>query len=314
MNFLKKNWLILLLVTFVAMFVVFVLATPSRVVQKKIPEAKLKIVASFYPLAEFARAVGGDYVSVETIAPSGVEPHDYEPTAEQIASLYRADVVLYNGGGLDAWASRVAPDLSAQRVSVVEAARAIPVHLSDGSVSDSAEIFDPHYWLDPVLAQKIVLLIEQTFSIRDADHAEIYQRNAQSYLEKLKQLDVAYRTGLESCKNRTVVSSHDVFAYLAKEYGFETMPIAGLSPDQEPSAGRLAEITKFAKQKQIQAIFFETLVSPKLAQTIADEIGAQTLVFNPLEGLTEEEQAVGKSYLAVMTENLTNLKKGMLCQ
>lgn len=314
MHFLKNNWLVLFLVLFVTGFVVWVLVTPSKIVPTKLPELKLNVVASFYPLAEFARAVGGDFVNVDTITPAGVEPHEYEPTPEQTATLYRSDVVLFNGGGIDVWASRIAPDLSSHGISVVEVSKTINLLSSSDATSNAAETFDPHFWLDPVWAQREVTLIEQTFMLKDPNHSEIYQKNARDYLVRLQDLDYAYRIGLQSCQNRLVVTSHAAFAYLAKEYAFDVLAIAGLSPDQEPSAGKLAEIVKLAKQKQIKAIYFETLASPKLAQTIADEIGAQTLVFNPIEGLTAEEQTAGKSYLTLMTENLTNLKKGMLCQ
>lgn len=314
MNFLKKNWLVLLLVLLVTGIVVWVLGTPTKIVSTKLPDLKLHVVASFYPLAEFARAVGGDLVTIETVTPAGVEPHDYEPTAKQIASIYGADVVLFNGGGVDTWATRLAPDVSSRGISVMEASKSINVIVTSEPGSDTQMTFDPHFWLDPVLAERIIAQMQETFTAKDPKNAEFYKLNAEAYLGELTKLDQNYKDGLLACQTRTIITSHGAFTYLAKQYGFDVVSIAGLSPEEEPSAGRLAEITKIAKQKQIKAIFFETLANPKLSQALASEIGAQTLVFNPLEGLTAEEQAEGESYLTIMRSNLTNLKKGMVCQ
>ncbi|NBS41604.1 ABC transporter substrate-binding protein, partial [bacterium] len=180
--------------------------------------------------------------------------------------------------------------------------------------TEEGNAFDPHFWLDPKLAKAEIALIRDTLMDADPANAKAYAANAAAYTETLAKIDAAYETGLSACKNPTVVTSHAALAYVAKEYGFDVISIAGLSPDEEPSAGRLAEIAAMVKAKKIGYIYFETLVSPKLAQTIAEEVGAQTLVFNPLEGLTEEETAAGKTYVSVMEENLANLKTGMMCE
>ena len=271
---------------------------------------RIKIVASFYPVAEFARQVGGDLVFVSTITPSGTEPHDYEPTARQVADMYRADLVLYNGGGVDAWAERLAPELRLQGVPAAQMGSAIDL-ISSSAGEDSAT--DPHFWLDPTLAAKEVALIRDTLVKINPKDSATYRANADTYLAKLSSLDADFVSGLATCRQRTVITSHAAFAYLAKRYGFDVVSISGISPEQEPSAGRLSEIAAIAKAKGVRAIFFETLVSPKLSETIANEIGAVTLVFNPLEGLSQEEMASGQDYLSVMRTNLQNLKTGMVC-
>lgn len=323
MSFLKKNWIVLLLVVFVAGFTLWVLMIPVKQSElgTNMSHHPLRVVASFYPLAEFARAVGGSLVNIETITPAGTEPHDYEPTSEQIASVYEADILLSNGGGVDAWATRVAPDVSSHGIKVMEMSKIMNVLKPAEGGEDSNAAFDPHFWLNPVLAIKEVEFIKNAFIEKDVVNTEIYTKNADAYIAKLSALDDAYRTGLASCKTKTVITSHAVFAYLAQEYGardgkegFEAIAITGLSPDEEPSAGRLAEIAKLAKEKQVGYIFFETLASPKLAQTLAREIGAKTLVFNPLEGVSDTDQVLGKNYVSIMQENLTNLKTGMVCQ
>ncbi|OGL63250.1 hypothetical protein A3C09_00450 [Candidatus Uhrbacteria bacterium RIFCSPHIGHO2_02_FULL_47_44] len=302
MHFLKKNWPVLILVLFVVSIVTWVLTAPSQKQSTNSADQKLRVVASFYPIAEFARHVGGDLVNVETITPVGVEPHEYEPTAQQLERISESDLFLYNGEGLDAWADPIGAKLGiGERSWIMSHTVTLIEH-------------DPHIWLNPVLAKQEVMWIYSALSYVDPTHDAIYKQNAEAYINQLSALDEAYAHGLKTCANRTVVTSHEAFAYLAKQYKFETIAITGLSPEEEPSAGRLAEIAKLAKEKQIKYIFFETLVSPKLAQTLASEIGAQTLVFDPIEGVSEEDQAAGKNYVSIMQENLTNLKIGMMCQ
>ena len=147
----------------------------------------------------------------------------------------------------------------------------------------------------------------------DPNNKNYYQANADSLKAKLQQIDLAYRQGLSHCLTKNIITSHAAFGYLAKTYGLNQVAIAGFSPDAEPSPQQLAVIAKFAEQNQVKYIFFESLVSPKLAQTIASEIGAQTLVLNPLEGLSDQELAQGKNYLSVMQDNLSNLQTALQC-
>lgn len=288
----------------------FVAAGCAPVPQDRAAGTKPSVVASFYPIGEFARQVGGNHVDVSVISPPGTEPHDYEPTAKQVAEVYGSDVFLFNGGGVDAWAEKISVEAGQQGVAVVEMASAIETI----PASDGEGAFDPHFWLDPKLATKEVELIRDTLIATDPANAAAYAANAAAYAKTLATLDADFRSGLSNCARPTAVTSHAAFAYVAKEYGFEMQSITGLSPEEEPSAGRIAEIAAMAKEKKIGYIYFETLVSPKLAETIATEIGAQTLVFNPLEGLTEEETAAGKTYVSVMEDNLANLKTGMMCE
>lgn len=260
------------------------------------------VATSFFPLAEFARGVGGEDVDVLTITPNGTEPHEYEPTPEQVASLYRADVFLYNGQGIDAWADRIASDLRKKAVKTLEL-----------STIETPFISNPHVWLNPLLVQTYVQALADVLKQRDPAHAKNYQRNADVYHNRLQELDQRYREALISCSHRTVVTSHDAFAHVAMLYHFNVISIAGLSPEGEPSAGELAQIARSAKEQNVKYIFFETLASPKLSETLAKEIGAQTLVFNPIEGLTHEEQTAGKTYFDVMEENLKSLKTAMVC-
>lgn len=274
----------------------------------------VRVVATFYPLAEFARQVGGVDVVAVTATPPGVEPHDFEPTPQQVASLYRANLLLMNGGGVDAWASQLAPALSRAGVRVLEM-QPLMGPLLTPAARDAAggAVFDEHFWLDPKLAQKEVEAIRDALMAIDPSHAEGYRSRAASYIRALQDLDHDFARGLADCRIRSVVTSHASLGYLARAHGFQQIAITGISPEETPSAGALAAIARQVRQLGIRYIFFETLVSPALAQTLAREVGAQTLVFNPLEGLTDDELARGANYLSVMRENLTHLRTAMVC-
>lgn len=292
---------------------------------------KVRIVTSFYPLGQFAQQVGGNQTEVSVIVPAGVEPHEYEPTPQDIASIYTADIFIANGAGIDAWATKIQADLEKKGVQVIIMSQALG--FDDGDVADAHDhadedhatadahdhntedhdALDPHFWLDPILTQKEVGIIKDALIKVDVKNQEMYTQNTETYTQQLQLLDQSYASKLAMCENKTVVTSHNAFNYLALRYQFETLSIAGFSPESEPSTRQLADLATLARQKKIRYIFFETLVSPRLAQTLADEIGAQTLVFNPLEGLTDEEVAQGKTYLTVMEENLNNLQLAMNC-
>jgi zinc transport system substrate-binding protein len=175
-------------------------------------------------------------------------------------------------------------------------------------------ILDPHIWLDPKLAQKEIATIAMAFEKFDNTNRVFYEKNAISLKNKLDVLDQGFRLGLLNCQQNNIVTSHAAFGYIASDYGLNQISVTGLSPDAEPSPQKMAEISQFAKTNQIKYIFFETLVSPRLADTIAGEIGAKTLVFNPLEGLTKDEQAKGWDYFSIQKENLANLKIALGCK
>lgn len=287
------------------------LRTPAEVST----DGRIHIAASFYPLAEFSRQVGGAHVEVNTVVPAGSEPHEYEPTPEELARVYTAAVFLFNGSGLDPWAERVADEIAQRSVRVINMSDQLPL-LAAATVEGQADDrqFDPHVWLDPILAQRAVGVILDAFIAVDPEHAPAYRSRAAAYHELLKQLDQDFRSGLQLCARRDLVTSHAAFGYLAKRYDLSVLNIAGLSAEEEPSARRVSELARAAREKQIRYIFFETLVSPKLAQTLASEIGATTLVLNPLEGLSDEEQRSGKDYLSIMRDNLRNLRVALECQ
>lgn len=261
---------------------------------------KLSVVTSFYPLYTFAKHVGGDKVAVTNVTPAGAEPHEYEPSPKTLVDAQRSDVFVFNGEWLEPWTDKFIKDYHG---TLVMGGHGISLPKNN----------DPHFWLDPVLAQKMVNNIRDGLAKADPTNKAYYTKNAQAYNAKLAELDNAYRSGLTQCKQREVVVSHDALEYLAKRYDFETLPIAGISPEEEPSAARLAELSTLVKEKGIKYVFFESLVSPRLADTIAQETGAKTLVFDPLEGLSDADQKQGKDYLSIQRENLQNLRTALAC-
>jgi zinc transport system substrate-binding protein len=278
---------------------------------------KVRVTASFYSMAEFARQVGGDKVEVSTLVAPGVEPHDYDPTPQDIAGVHESRVFIYNGAGLEPWADKIGDELRSNGVVVVDASDGLSLMSKDaaeaGESSAGSSNFDPHVWLDPVLAGQEADRIKEGLIQADPQNRDAYEANAASFKGRLDELDDAYRNYLAGCSRRDIVVSHQAFKYLASRYNLNVVAISGLSPDEEPSPQKLAEVAEFARAGDVHFIFFETLVSPRLSDTIASEVGARTLVFNPLEGLTDEEIARGEDYLSVQRENLENLRTALDC-
>ncbi|KRE48990.1 metal ABC transporter substrate-binding protein [Paenibacillus sp. Soil522] len=280
---------------------------------------KLKVVTSFYPMYEFSKQVAGEHADVISLIPAGVEPHDWEPSAKDMANIKEADLFVYNGI-VEGWAEQALESAPNDKRVVVEASGGVQLmegveHEEEGHEEEEHEEeghgLDPHIWLSPVLAQREVLAIQEAFMKADPEHKDDYKANADAYMAKLKELDDAFKSGLQGIKHTEFVTQHAAFGYLAKEYGLTQVPIAGLSPEQEPSPEQMAEVVAFAKEREIKTILFETLVDPKIAQTIADEIGAKTDVLNPIEGLTEEEKKDNLDYIGIMAKNLEALKKAL---
>lgn len=272
---------------------------------------RITVVTSFYPLYFFASEIAGENADVLNITPAGVEPHDYEPTARDIAAIEGSAMLVVNGAGFEPWGKRVKENLDPARTLVVEVADALSTQTI---IQSGTTVVDPHFWLHPLIAQTIVEQIAKGFMIIDPRNRTVYADNAKVLNGRLAELDATYRTVLSQCSSRDIVTAHAAFGYLAAAYGLRQVSIAGVSPDAEPSSRQLAQLVQFVKTRGIRVIFFETLESPKLSETLAKEVGATTLVLNPLEGLTEQERKQGKDYISEMLTNLENLKLALQCK
>jgi zinc transport system substrate-binding protein len=276
---------------------------------ENIGQKRLNVVTTFYPMYYFAKQVAGDSADVTLLIPNGVEPHDWEPTAKDMASIQDADVFVYNSRYFETWTDKVLKSIDTSKLSVTEAANRIKLINGAGEKGNNNK--DPHVWLSPVLAKQEVDTITKAFVQKDPKNKDNYQKNADAFKAKLDDVDQLYRDTISKAPTKEFVTQHAAFGYLAKEYGLTQIAIAGLSPDVEPTLGKLAELAKLTKEKHIKIIYFEGMTSSKVAQTLANEIGAKTEVLNPLEGLTKSDQKQGLDYLGVMKNNLKSLEKSL---
>ena len=245
------------------------------------------------------------------ITPAGAEPHEHEPTSQDISKIEDSRLLVINGGGLEARSENIKQNLVSKNTVVIMAGEGLT---SREVFEDGKNMIDPHIWLSPPIAKEIVDKIADGFIQIDEANKDFYLLNANVLKNKLDDLDRQYRRGLANCQEKNIVTSHAAFGYLATAYGLNQVSITGLSPDAQPSPRQLADIVKFTRANNVKYIFFESLVSPKLSKTIATEIGAQTMVLNPLEGLTDEEVSQGNNYFTEMENNLANLKTALECK
>ena len=276
----------------------------------RVPQSsdRVTVIASLYPLAAFARRIGGDRVDVRTLVPAGVEPHDYEPTPRDIITLERARLFIYNGAGFEPWVDRLLPELSP---AVVRINTTDGMDLLTPEWSSSGP--DPHVWLDPIRAQQQADRVLAGLIAVDPGSRARYEANAAGLRSALEGLHTRYEQGLRACRRREFVTTHAAFGYLAARYGLRQVPLSGLDPESEPSPARLRLIIEFLRRSGATVIYSETLISPRTAEAVARETGARVEVLNPLEGLTPDEQARGLDYLAVMDANLNALAGGLDC-
>ncbi|HWJ96697.1 MAG TPA: zinc ABC transporter substrate-binding protein, partial [Acidimicrobiales bacterium] len=283
-------------------------------------DSTIEVEAAFYPLQWIAEQVGGSGVTVSSLTPPGAEPHDLELTPKQVAGIGEADVVVKLSGFQPA-----VDDATGDRKNVFDVADVVDLDLTttehehEGSEDhadeeeghDDEKVADPHFWLDPTLLAEVAPALADRFGKLDPDHAAAYQQRADDTVALLDGIDDDFAKGLDSCQSTDLVTSHQAFGYLARRYGLTQVGINGLSAEQEPSPGRLAEVTDFVEDHGVRTIYFETLIPSDIARTIADETGADTAVLDPIEGLTDE--SAGDDYPSVMAANLEALRAGQSC-
>ena len=281
-------------------------------------EDKIKIYTSIYPVYDFAKKVGGDKVDVTNLVPAGTEPHDWEVSTSDIVNLEKADMLIYNGAGIENWTDKVINTLENKDIVYVKTSEGLDIHKVSEEDSHSHEedghshgSYDPHTWLSIKNAKKEMENIKNALVKYDPDNAKYYEDNYEEYAKKFDELDKKYSDTLGPIENKTIIVAHEAFGYLCSDYDINQEGIEGLTPDSEPDPARMSEIIKFAKENNVKTIFFEELVSPKVAETIAKEIDAKTEVLNPLEGLTEEQINNGEDYFTVMERNLEVLYESM---
>jgi zinc transport system substrate-binding protein len=254
---------------------------------------KLEVAAAFYPLAFAAELTGAGRVDVRNLTPPGAEPHDLEVSPNDVRRIRSADYVFLLGD-----------DFQPQLEDAAGHSRRV-VSLLDTPSLERLPNGDPHVWLDPL---RYALIVRRIGEVLDAP------RRAASLAERLRELDVEFRKGLARCARREIVTSHEAFAYLAQRNGLRQLAITGISPEAEPTPQDLQRVVRQVRETGATTIFFETLVSPRIAETVARETGARTAVLNPIEGLTPSEARRGADYFSLMRANLRSLRRALGCR
>ena len=305
-------------------------------------DGKLTVMASFYPLQYLAEKIGGEHVSVTSLTPEGAEPHDLELSPKMVDSLSSADAVVYLAGFQSAVDEAIEQQAPKTVIDVSPAADLIEAgtdanhpaedeeEATDEAQSGETEAHDhdhegheheghehhhdmsadPHFWLDPTRMAHAATLVGDKLAEADSAHANVYKANAKALAEELNTLSDTLVTKTSSCKVKTFVTAHTAFGYLADRTGLTQVGISGLDPESSPSPARLAEIAQIAKEQGVTTIFTEALIDPKVAQTLADDLGITTAVLDPIESQTD----ASKDYAATMNSNIDALTKALDCQ
>ena len=303
--------------------------TPSSTSGAK--DGTLTVMASFYPLQYLAEKIGGEHVTVTSLTPAGAEPHDLELSPKTVDALSSADAVIYLAGfqsavdeAIEQQAPKTVIDVS-PAVQLVEAG-VDANHPSEEEDEDTDETqsseadghedhhhdmsADPHFWLDPVRMANAATLVGDKLAEANPANAEMYKTNAKALKDELTSLGNDLVSKTSTCQIKTFVTAHTAFGYLADRTGLTQVGISGLDPDSSPSPARLAEISQIAKDQGVTTIFTEALIDPKIAQTLADDLGITTAVLDPIESQTDPS----KDYSGVMNDNIDALTKALNCQ
>lgn len=315
----------------------------SRSDQATIVPGKINITTTMFPLYDFTSKIGGEHVNVINLVPTGVEAHEWSPKSRDIKNINDSDLFVYLGAGFEGWADEVLKSMNGEgQAKAVETSRGIAlisgthdsdhgdeVHADEAHVHEDDDAhaheeeaghhndghdhgnYDPHVWLSPQNAIVMARNIKDALVQLDPAHQESYEANFAQLETSLLELHDKYKSELGSTSKKEIVVSHQSFGYLAKEYGLVQVPIMGLTPDAEPTAQTMKDIIHFIEEHQVKTIFFEELVSDRLAKTLARDAGIETSVLHPLEGLTQEQQERGEDYVSIMENNLNNLLKAL---
>jgi zinc transport system substrate-binding protein len=280
--------------------------------------AELTIATAFYPLTEIVdKVTTGMNVDIIGLTPPGVGAHDHELTARQLDDLATVDAVLYLGGGLQPSVEKAVTQLGAgitvvnlmDHVQTINAEEKDEDHDHGHSDSDT----DPHVWLDPANMVSMTQAVVDTLSALSPDSKITLDTNAAAYISELEQLGTAIDTTFANCASRALVTSHDAFGYFAARAKFDTVPIAGVNPENEPSAKELEAIAKVARDAKATTVFFEAQLPDGLAKTVASAIGAEVDVVDPIETISSADLSAGKTYISIQRDNIERIAQGLRC-
>lgn len=326
MNECNVNKLSKIIIVIIAIAVITIFASMNTVFEQSTKQnpsnfsgtMKLQVAASFFPLYEFARNVGGSKVEVYSFLPIGEEPHSWEPSIQQIEKIKGTQIFIYNGAGMESYVSNFISSGEFPNITFVKATEGIPLIKADSAENDKEILvqggMDPHVWNDPIYAEQEVINIKNAMKKADPTNSQYYEDNANAYLTKLAALDSSIKSGLSNCKKNTFISFHNAFNYFSNRYRIHDVWISGMAPESDVPPQDIQRVIQIAKDKNTKVIFSEDLVDPRLANTLANEVGAQVLILSPLEGINQTEQQEGMTYLDKWYQNLHNLRMALECQ
>lgn len=286
---------------------------------------RLRVVATIFPVYEFARAVAGDKAGVTMLLPPGMEPHSFEPRPEDIVRVGRADLFIYTNRYMEPWAAKIVKGAGGGKLTVVDASQGAKFLKAgngedhdghdDGEHGHEGEGMDPHLWLDFTNAQLMVDTIAAALAERDPANRAVYLANAAAYRAKLVDLDERYRAGLAACATRTVLhGGHFAFGYLASRYGLRYESAYAVSADAEPTPAKLAKLVKQVRAEGLKHIYTEELLDPRTAETIARETGASILMLHGAHTVSKADLDRGGTFISLMEKNLASLREGLQCR
>lgn len=298
--------------------------------QTDVEPSKLIVVTTLFPLYDFARIIGGTHVHVQLLLPPGTEPHSYEPKPSDIALLTKAHLFIYTNKYMEPWAAKLIAGVHNPSLTIVDASEGIRMHLADHDDADhnwhnhangtdalhiTRERIDPHIWLDFANAAQMVETIRNAFIAKDNVHAEFYRQNAAKLQAELKELDKKYAALLSHCATRELVSGgHFAFGYLTHRYGLHYYAAYGFSPSAEPAPRDLMKLSQLVKKHKITTIFYEELIEPRVAETIAKETGVSLLMLHGAHNISRSDFEAGVTFIELMERNYEALKKGLRCR
>jgi zinc transport system substrate-binding protein len=283
------------------------------------------VVTTLFPLYDFARNVGGDKADVSLLLPPGVEPHSFEPKPADLLRIHRADIFVYTGDFMEPWAAVLVKGAGKDGPLIVDSSRGVALQapaqgaaegrMDTGAHAGAAHTADPHIWLDFGNAQVMVDNILAAFVEKDPANRAFYEKNARGYKARLAGLDEEFKKGLASCATYLFVhGGHSAFSYLARRYGLTYVSVYGVTPNAEPSPRRLAWIVGEMRRSGVRYVFYEELIQPRMAETLAREAGAELLPLNGGHNVTRDQVEKGVTFIAIMENDLKNLRAGLQCR
>ncbi|NLC67443.1 MAG: zinc ABC transporter substrate-binding protein [Clostridiaceae bacterium] len=281
---------------------------------------KVSVCASFYVMYDFAGKIGGDKVTVTNLLPAGSDPHTWEPSPRDIVNIQNADVLVYNGAGMERWIDKVLASIENDDITTVDASMnvkllevklQIPGREPVDEEQGHGHVYDPHVWLDPSRAKIQMRAITDAFIEADPENKDYYEKNYEHYAKELDKLDDEYREAAARFTKKDVVVSHAAFGYLCDAYGLNQVAVSGLDGESEPTGSRMVDVSDFIKENRVGYVFVDKHASAKVMESISKSTGARMEVLNPVASLSPEEIKAGKDYFMIMRENLEVLKKAL---